>query len=335
LANNKYFYYFSFIFLVSCGDFSSFNRSLSSFINDDNNSSNNNIPLNNNEIEDGINTGSQLNDDSNSSSDQDGSSNDSNGNLLSGNDSNDNSSSSDLESPYGESSFDPISHDEAEAIDYEGDHLTIPNCEPKVGTLGNGGVYTVGMDGFYGDEHTTRPKTDVHPGIGEASTAAGDNPEFFRFNVARASGSKTSTSLQTNFSGGWYSSAHQNAGEPSPSDEQYVAYLPPIQDLGIGYYEITISYRRTENRTKSYPAVYQIWTMTPEGEDYFVEETYTQYEEDSSGEAITDPFGTFTEKTLTFTPFMCANSFLKVVDPGTGSISFGPAKFKFLGKTKP
>ncbi len=113
---------------------------------------------------------------------------------------------------------------------------------PAKGSLKVGETWTLVVDSHTGDEATTLPKSDAN------DAKAGDSPYFRRHNVARA---------HTFIEEYWYTSKHQEAGEPSPTGPQWVDYEPPLRKLGTGRYGVAIYYRQSENRA-SYPAVYTV-----------------------------------------------------------------------------
>lgn len=108
-----------------------------------------------------------------------------------------------------------------------------------------GDVYRIVRDGFTtqgGYDGNVLPKTDANDGKN------GDNPYYRRHNVARA---------WSSFGGYWYTSSHRESGEPDPRGEQWVDYVPPLEMLGGGIYQIKTFYRHSENRA-DYPAKYII-----------------------------------------------------------------------------
>ncbi|NOZ85750.1 MAG: hypothetical protein GXP49_05730, partial [Deltaproteobacteria bacterium] len=162
------------------------------------------------------------------------------------------------------------------------------DCEARAGSLSVGETYTVQVDSHTGDEAGTQPKTDANDGRN------GDNPRFRRHNVARAHNDY------------WYTSSHQEAGEPNPAGEQWVDYKPDFNGLGTGCYKITAQYRATENRA-TYPVLYQV--RNSKG----VVANYSRVQNRGSGEYRDEDLGNH---------FMCTDSYVRIEDPGTGSISF-------------
>lgn len=181
--------------------------------------------------------------------------------------------------------------DEADDLDAEAAAVT---CPPG-GSLRVGQSFVVTADRFTGDEETTQPKTDANDGRN------GDNPYFQRHNVARA---------HLDY---WYTSSHQEAGEPDPRGEQWVDYRPPLSTLGAGRYEITAQYRQTDNRA-SYPAQYTV--RYPGGRA-----TRTADQRQGSG-YVSVPLGTFN---------LGCTGWVRVRDTGAASITFNRMTFRFLG----
>ncbi|MFH1811914.1 MAG: hypothetical protein ABIJ09_24460 [Pseudomonadota bacterium] len=167
-----------------------------------------------------------------------------------------------------------------------------PDCVASAGSLAVGRTFTLTVDAHSGDEATTQPKSDANDGRN------GDNPQFRRHNVARAHNEY------------WYTSSHQEAGEPSPSAEQWVDYVPDFGALGVGRYQITVRFRDSGNRA-SYAARYHVLD-TRDGDA-----TVAQRQDIGEGYHDID-IGTY---------FMCGGSFVRVQDPGAASIGFHEMKF--------
>ena len=160
-----------------------------------------------------------------------------------------------------------------------------------------GESHVVEVDAHTGDEATTEPKTDANDGRN------GDNPEFQRTNVARA---------HLDY---WYSSSFREAGEPDPAGPQYVDYRPPFGTLGTGRYRITTRYRQTDSRA-SYPALYHVHHATG---------TTTVEQDQRVGSDFVDlDLGEYD---------LAADGWVRVEDPGRGSITFFEMTFTFLGTT--
>lgn len=170
-----------------------------------------------------------------------------------------------------------------------------PACPP---TLKPGGEYKLAIDAFTGNEATTTPKTDANDG------KAGDNTAFRRTNVARG---------HVFGEAYWFTSKHQEAGEPNPKGDQWVDYVPPFAKIGGGRYRVLIKYRAGENRA-SYPAKYivqHIGGPTTVTRDQHIGTDITEFD-----------VGTYA--------FACTGS-VRVQDPGAESISFGAARFVYVG----
>jgi len=195
-----------------------------------------------------------------------------------------------------EVAVDPI--DDPDAVDEPEEPVA---CVPASGTLGVGETFTLAVDGHTGDEATTEPKVDANDG------AAGDNPRFRRHNVARA---------HLDY---WYTSSFQEAGEPDPDGEQWVDYTPDFTLLGIGCYRIVAQYRATDSRA-TYPALYQI-----HDEDGLVLQI-ERVQERGDGEYRDEDLGNH---------FMCPDSFVRIEDPGSNSITFNRMQFTYLGDACP
>lgn len=169
------------------------------------------------------------------------------------------------------------------------------SCTPAAGNLAPGQSFTVEVDAHTGDEETTQPRTDAN------DNRNGDSARFRRTNVARA---------HLDY---WYTSAHQEPGEPSPSGVQFVDYTPPFVNRGIGRYRITARYRQTENRA-DYNAEYIVHHAGGSSTILRNQTTGTDY--------VNFDLGEF---------FMCDGSFVRVNDPGSGSITFNEMTFTYLG----
>ena len=174
-------------------------------------------------------------------------------------------------------------------------------CNPQQGSLGQGQSYTVGVDAHSGDEGTTQPKSDANDGQN------GDNPRFRRHNVARAHNDY------------WYTSAYQGEGEPDPNGEQWVDFTPDFSTLGVGCYHILTEYRGTSNRA-TYPVPYQV--RNSEGLVAQIE----QIQHPADGAYVDVDMGNH---------YLCEDSFARVVDTGSDSISFHPMSFTYLGESCP
>ena len=173
-----------------------------------------------------------------------------------------------------------------------------PECEYAPGTLPIGNSWRVNVDAHSGDEGTTQPKTDANDGLN------GDNHEFRRFNVARAHNDY------------WYTSSHQESGEPDPNGDQWVDFVPNFATLGTGRYHITTQYRATENRA-TYAALY--WVLNHLDDDV----VYEVIQERGEGEYVIVDLGEH---------YLCQGSFVRVQDPGPNSISFHRMDFTYLGE---
>ncbi len=175
----------------------------------------------------------------------------------------------------------------------------IDPCAAAAGGLALGDDHDVEIDAYTGDGETTEPKTDANDG------AHGDNPEFQRHNVARGHCGGTSCY--------WYSSSHQEAGEPDPSGSQWVDYTPDFSDLGVGWYQITARYRQTENR-----ADYEAWYRVSHRDG----DTLTEVDQRDGTDDVSFDLGTY---------WMCPGSVVRVEDPGSESITFNDMSFAYLG----
>lgn len=156
-----------------------------------------------------------------------------------------------------------------------------------------GETFTIEIDQFSGGGATTQPKTDANDGQN------GDNPYYRRHNVARAHVFY------------WYSSSHQEPGEPDPAGEQWLDYTPPFENIGAGLYRIEAQYREGRNRA-AYPAIYEIHHR----EGVTTREQVQLIPEIGGGTWIT--LGEFE---------MDGNDFVRVIDTGARSISFGKMTF--------
>ncbi|MBF0433254.1 MAG: carboxypeptidase regulatory-like domain-containing protein [Fibrobacteria bacterium] len=119
------------------------------------------------------------------------------------------------------------------------------NCRQKDSGLMLEESYLLYVDYYSGDMETTSPKTDANNGL------AGDNPFFQRHNVTVAH---------------WYAGRHywRNTGCPGmgcPDDtlENWVKYVPPVDSLGKGIYEITTWYRWAESERADYPVLHIVY----------------------------------------------------------------------------
>ena len=174
-------------------------------------------------------------------------------------------------------------------------------CAPIPGSLNVGETHVVGVDAFTGDEATTEPKTDANDGLN------GDNPRYRRHNVMRAHGDY------------WYTSSFQQAGEPNPNDLQWVDYTPDFQSLGIGCYKVIGQYRATENRA-NYIVDYRVMN-TASGNL-----VYQEVQAKGAGEYHDVHLGNYQ---------LCANSFVRIQDPGAKSITFNKVRFVYQGPACP
>ncbi|MBD3386600.1 hypothetical protein GF407_16975 [candidate division KSB1 bacterium] len=156
-----------------------------------------------------------------------------------------------------------------------------------------GETFTIVIDEFSGGGSTTQPKTDANDGEN------GDNPYYQRHNVARAHVFY------------WYSSSHQEEGEPDPAGEQWVDYTPPFENIGRGIFRIEAQYREGRNRA-TYPAIYEIHHR----DGITVEEQVQHIPEIGGGAWLT--LGEFE---------MDGDDYVRVIDTGDRSISFGEMKF--------
>ena len=173
------------------------------------------------------------------------------------------------------------------------------NATPNAGSLKIGDTYTVGIDGYTGDLEAAAPKVDKNDG------KVNDNPYFQRTNITYAH--------TFNNIGYWYSSSHQNPGDPDPKGAQWVDYRPPLDKLGAGRYHITAEYRQSANRA-SYDALY---IVTHKGGVTTVKRKQTV-----GVEFTTFDLGDF--------DLGCAG-YVRVQDPGAESITFDRMFFKYLG----
>lgn len=173
-------------------------------------------------------------------------------------------------------------------------------CAYAAGELSVGEEWAIDVDEHTGDEATTEPKSDADDG------RDGDNPYFQRHNVARAHCSGSDCY--------WYTSSHQESGEPSPSSTQYVDYTPPFADLGIGRYRLVASYRQTENRA-DYPARYVVHHR--DGSDT------TEVDQRDGSDVEWVELGTW---------WMCPDSYVRVQDDGSESITFNRMELTFEGE---
>lgn len=173
--------------------------------------------------------------------------------------------------------------------------------------LNVGDVYRLDPDGYTGDEHTAEPKADANDG---SCIAAGecDNPYFQRTNVTSAHDSGSCLY--------WYTSdaAHTLAGEPDPNGPQYVEYRPPLNILNPGRYRINAQYRRLTSRA-TYAAEY---IVSHAGGTT----TITQVQYGTDGACATFDLGAFD---------LGSTGYVRVNDPGGGSITFDRMKFTYLG----
>lgn len=172
-------------------------------------------------------------------------------------------------------------------------------CAAAPGSLGTGDHYDVSIDDFSGDGETTSPRTDANDG------RDGDNPYFQRVNVARAHCASSGCY--------WYTSDHQESGEPDPGGDQHVDYRPPFPDLGVGTYRIVATYRQSDNRA-SYPAVYEVHHRDGV--------TTVEQDQREGTEMVDIDLGTF---------WMCPDSYVRVSDPGSDSITMNAMDFYWGG----
>lgn len=171
--------------------------------------------------------------------------------------------------------------------------------------LNAGDVYELRRDGWTnqipsGYEGDVQPKTDANLGTG------GDNPYYRRHNVSRAWATGT---------GYWFTDTNQFAGEPDPTAEQWVDYVPPFEILGPGRYSIEIGYRWAATRA-SYPAVYTVHHLRG------TNVTLQSQRVGSAGASIAYvSLGQFD---------MVPGSFVRVEDTGSEIITFGNARFRLI-----
>ncbi len=171
---------------------------------------------------------------------------------------------------------------------------------PAKGSLAIGETWTLEVDAHTGDEATTLPKLDANDG------KAGDSPYFRRNNVARAH------YFLENY---WFTSKHQETGEPSPTGPQWVDYAPPLRKLGAGRYQVGVYYRQSDNRAP-YPAVYTVHPAS--GADVVVKVDQRKGKD-------------FVKVDLGAHDLGCTG-WVRVEDTGNDSIVFGKAEFVYLGK---
>ncbi|MBD3386873.1 T9SS type A sorting domain-containing protein [candidate division KSB1 bacterium] len=170
--------------------------------------------------------------------------------------------------------------------------------ESKPRLLEVGQVYLLKTDAHTGDMGSTQPKQDVNDGKN------GDNSCFIRHNIARA---------HLNY---WYSSKKQvEEGEPDPNGEQWVDYRPPIHVLGAGRYSIRAQYREGRNRAP-YPAVYVIHHQ---GGESRIEKGQNV---PGTGGLVWLDLGRYE---------LAKDDYIRVIDTGASSISFGHMEFTYLG----
>ena len=166
-------------------------------------------------------------------------------------------------------------------------------------------VYQLNTDGATGDEATTEPKIDLNDGQN------GDNPCFRRTNVARAH-------LGGCVGRYWYTSSHQEPGEPDPAGPQYVDYAPPFgpgaDQLTPGRYRLNAEYRNTASRA-TYPAEYII---------YHAGGATTVLKSQRDG--VLDSCPNFDLGEFDLVP----GSYIRVNDTGSSSITFNRMRFTFL-----
>lgn len=180
----------------------------------------------------------------------------------------------------------------------DSDAATTPSADPCAeswGSLAVGEEHEIGVDGHSGDEESTEPKEDANDGLD------GDEPSFQRHNVARAH--CTSRCY-------WYSSSHQESGEPDPEGEQWVDYVPDFAALGVGWYDIRAVYRQSDNRA-DYEAVYRIEHRDGSSDLLQDQREGSDYVEIDLGRW-----------------WMCPGSKLRVIDEGGESITFNEVEFE-------
>ncbi len=171
---------------------------------------------------------------------------------------------------------------------------------PTKGSLAIGETWTLDVDAHTGDEATTLPKVDANDG------KAGDSPYFRRNNVARAH------YFLENY---WFTSKHQEAGEPSPTGPQWVDYAPPLRKLGAGRYQIGVYYRQSDNRAP-YAAVYTVHPATGP-------EVVVKVDQRKGTEFVKVDLGAHD---------LGCTGWVRVEDTGNDSIVFGKAELVYLGK---
>ncbi|MCG7849589.1 MAG: hypothetical protein MIO93_10485, partial [ANME-2 cluster archaeon] len=163
----------------------------------------------------------------------------------------------------------------------------------SAGSLKIGEQWTLEVDAHTGDIVTTEPKIDANDGLN------GDNPYFIRNNIRWAH----------NYY--WYSSIKDADVEP----DQWVDYVPPLNELGAGTYQISTQYREGQNRGL-YPCKYII---NHEGGTTTVERV--QYVAEIGGPVVFD-LGTYDLGT---------DGWVRVQDTGTVSQSMGAMYFTYKG----
>lgn len=185
------------------------------------------------------------------------------------------------------------------AMDTQAAEYTYPRA------LAVGDTYVLIKDAHTGDEGTTQPKTDANDGLN------GDNPYYRRHNVARAHNDY------------WYTSAYQNADEPSPTGPQWVEYAPPLTILGPGRYRILAEYRYTSSR-----ATYAVPYIVTRGDG--TTSTTWRVQSDQGTTYVTFSLG---EHDLGATGTVRVEDRKQDGTWGARSITFNKMKFTYLGPT--
>lgn len=171
--------------------------------------------------------------------------------------------------------------------------------------LNVGDIYDLRRDGWV-NQSPSGYEGDVQPKIDENLGTSNDSPYYRRHNVARAWATGT---------GYWFTDGDQFPGEPAPTDEQWVDYVPPFEILGPGRYSIEIGYRWAASRA-SYPAVYTV---------HHLRGSNTTHQSQRTGVAgssiVYAALGQFE---------MVPGSFVRVQDTGSESITFGNGRFRLI-----
>lgn len=172
--------------------------------------------------------------------------------------------------------------------------------------LSIGDIYELRRDGWYDPSGGQAYEGDVLPKTDPNTGTSRDILYYRRHNVARAWPTDT---------GYWFTGPDQHEGEPDPAGEQWVDYEPPVAILGPGRYSISASYRWAASRA-SYPAVYTVHHATG------TNEVLRDQRIGSPSAAITY----FSLGEFELRP----GSFVRVMDTGTESITFGNMRFRLV-----